>query len=211
MVKIKICGITNPEDALLCSSLGVDALGFIFYPKSQRYISPQKAGQIIRKLDPFVVKVGVFVNEKKEVVLGIAKQLGLDVLQFHGKESVSFCRFFKNNFKVVKTFFPEDELNWEELEKYNVDAYLFDLPWRRKLEGKGKLKKSVLKIIGQFGRTKRVIISGGLTPENIGSVLEVVTPYAVDVARGVESFPGRKDKYLVKKFILKVRSYDISG
>lgn len=210
MVKTKICGVTNLEDARLCSSLGADALGFIFYSKSPRYIHPSKAQEIIRKLDPFIVKVGVFVDEKKEVVSDISQQLQLDALQFHGHESVRFCSFFKKKYKVVKTFFPKDELFLEDLERYNVDAYLFDVKWEEKLEGNRRLKKSILKKISEFGRTRRVIISGGLTPENISSVLEIVTPYAVDVASGVESFPGKKDKGLVKEFLLKVRAYDVS-
>ena len=106
VTRIKICGITNSEDALFCSELGVDALGFIFTKVSPRYISPSKAKQIIKQLPPFIVKIGVFVDEKKEVVRKIGEELGLNVIQFHGKESPVFCDSFHPEFGVIKTFFP---------------------------------------------------------------------------------------------------------
>ncbi len=105
MLKIKICGITNLEDALLCSSLGADALGFIFSQKSPRYISEREAKRIILGLDPYVLRVGVFVDEEKERVLETAQSLNLDALQFHGQENPAYCRFFKERFRVIKTFF----------------------------------------------------------------------------------------------------------
>ena len=102
MIKVKICGITNLEDALLASSCGTDALGFIFSKKSPRCIKRKEAKRIICQLDPFVVKVGVFLNHQRKEVLDIASYLGLDALQFHGQESPSYCHFFRPKFKVIK-------------------------------------------------------------------------------------------------------------
>ncbi|MCK4810002.1 MAG: phosphoribosylanthranilate isomerase [Candidatus Omnitrophica bacterium] len=208
VIKIKICGITNSKDALSCAELGADVLGFIFSKVSPRYILPSKAKQIIKQLPPFIVKVGVFVDEKKEVVLKIGEELGLDVLQFHGKESFGFCNFFRPGFKVVKTFFPYEDKFLVNVEKYRVDACLFDVEWARKLKGEKRLKISMLKKLGKLDSKIRMIISGGLTPDNVNSVLKVITPYALDVASGVESFPGKKDIDKVKSFIKNVKCYE---
>jgi phosphoribosylanthranilate isomerase len=207
MVKIKICGITNKEDADYCSSLGVDALGFIFYKRSPRYIHPSKAKEIISSLDPFIVKVGVFVDEKKDVVEGIANDLKLDVLQFHGNESPRLCTLFKKRSGVVKSLFLESIHSFGDITKYTADAFLFDVKWEEKQKGRKALKKSMLRKIGTYGNKIRIIISGGLTAQNVVSVLDIVKPYAVDVASGVESFPGKKDKTLLKTFVKRVRSY----
>lgn len=207
MVKIKICGITNGEDAHFCSSLGVDALGFIFYKKSPRYIHPSKAKEIITSLDPFIVKVGVFVDEKKDVVRGIADELNLDALQFHGTESPRFCNIFKKRYNVVKSLFLESTHSFQDITKYTADAYLFDVKWEDKQKGTKALKKNMLKKIGAYRDKVRIIISGGITPHNVTSVLDIVKPYAVDVASGVESFPGKKDTMLLKTFVSRVRSY----
>lgn len=106
MVKVKICGITNLEDALFASFAGADAIGFIFSKKSPRYISEKRAGEIIQQLDPFLIKVGVFLDQEKQEVLDLASFLNLDVLQFHGKENPGYCHYFKPRFKVIKVFFP---------------------------------------------------------------------------------------------------------
>ena len=207
MPKIKICGITNIEDALYSSSCGADALGFIFWYKSPRCISLKVAKKIIDSLGPFVSKVGVFVNEEKGKVLDIASYLDLDVLQFHGKEPPSYCNFFKSKFRVIKTFFPEKE-NLASVLRYKVDAYLFDVTWDSKIQTRNNKKtigKKHLKDIKSI-KDKRIIISGGLKFDNVSYFIKELKPYAVDVASGVESFPGKKDRKLVKLFIKKAKS-----
>ncbi|MCM8819680.1 MAG: phosphoribosylanthranilate isomerase, partial [Candidatus Omnitrophica bacterium] len=122
MVKIKICGITNLEDAVFCSKAGADALGFIFAKKSPRYISKINAQKIVKNLDPYIVRVGVFADQKKEEVIDIAKEVKLDALQFHGEESPSYCNFFKKNFRIIKTIFIDEEDFCQKINKYDVDA-----------------------------------------------------------------------------------------
>ncbi len=205
MIKLKICGITNLEDAFLCSKKGADALGFILSKKSPRYINKQEAGKIIAKLDPFVVKVGVFLDQEKDKVLDIALRLKLDVLQFHGKESPAYCNFFKKNFKIIKVFFPEDNPIEKKISLYNVDAYMFDIKYEQKIKGIKELSDAFLKNISEIIRSgKRVIISGGLNVNNIGKVKKI-KPYAFDIASGVEQLVGKKDANLVDLFIKKVK------
>jgi len=213
-MKVKICGITNTEDALLASSLGADALGFIFSQRSPRCISKKSAQKIINALDPFLIKVGVFLNQKKEEVTEIASFLKLDVLQFHGEESSSYCRFFKSKFKVFKVFFPKGSASgfnlsskrfFPDISNYKVDAFLFDIRYQDKQHGKKRLSAQALKEIAVFIKQgKRVIISGGLNPDNILSIKKI-NPYAVDVASGVERFIGRKDQTLLTSFINKAK------
>jgi phosphoribosylanthranilate isomerase len=205
MPKVKICGITNLEDALLCSKAGADALGFIFWKKSPRYITPSLVKKIIDNLDPFISSVGVFVDEDKKKVFDIAKYINLDVLQFHGKESVAYCNSFKSYFKVVKTFFPQ-QVKDSYICRFNVSGYLFDIGWDDKQKGLKSLPQSVLRKIASL-RDKRVIVSGGLNPVNVSSCIKKIKPYAVDVASGVEVFPGKKDKKAVKLFIQKAKQY----
>lgn len=205
MIKLKICGITNLEDAFLCSKKGADALGFILSKKSPRYINKQEAGKIIAKLDPFVVKVGVFLDQEKDKVLDIALRLKLDVLQFHGKESPAYCNFFKKNFKIIKVFFPEDNPIEKKISLYNIDAYMFDIKYEQKIKGIKELSDAFLKNISEIIRSgKRVIISGGLNVNNIGKVKKI-KPYAFDIASGVEQLVGKKDANLVDLFIKKVK------
>ncbi len=205
MVKVKICGITNLEDAFLASDLGADALGFIFSKRSPRYLSPQAAKKIIAKLDPFLTKVGVFLNQEQQQVLDIALGLNLNILQFHGSETASFCHSFTKKFKVIKVFFPEDSPYQQKISRFNIDAFMFDVKYEQKLEGTKTLSSKGLAEISQLIKAKkRVIISGGLNTKNI-SQIKKLNPYAVDVASGVEELVGKKDKRLLKEFITKVK------
>jgi len=205
MIKVKICGITNLEDALLVSSAGADALGFIFSKKSPRYINKRKAQEIIQRLGPFLAKVGVFLDQDKQEVLDIASSLRLDVLQFHGREAPAYCHFFKPRFKVIKVFFPKDSPYEGKISRYKIDAFMFDLKYEEKTKGKKVLPVKALKeVAGLIKKGKRVIISGGLNIKNIGNVKKL-KPYALDVASGVESMVGKKDSQLIKIFIKKVK------
>lgn len=204
MVKVKICGITNPVDAVAAERAGADALGFIFTKKSPRFIAPKKAKAIISKLDPFVVKVGVFLDQPKAEVLSIARLAGLDILQFHGKESPAYCKSFSPEFKIIKVIFPDDKPLKNKLAGYKVDAFLFDICQKDKAKGVYVLSDKVLKEIGILAKSKRVIISGGLTPDNAASIAKF-KPFALDVSRGVESKPRKKDSEKIKAFIAGVK------
>ncbi len=204
-MKVKICGITNLEDALLASSAGADALGFIFSKKSPRYINKRKAGEIIQHLDPFLAKVGVFLDQEKQEVLDIASSLHLDILQFHGREAPAYCHFFKPRFKVIKVFFPEDSPYEGKISRYKIDAFMFDMNYEQKTKGKKMLPAEALReVTGLIKNGKRVIISGGLSINNVGNAKKL-KPYALDVASGLESMVGKKDSQLIKTFINKVK------
>lgn len=203
MVKIKVCGITNIEDALLAVELGVDALGFIFAP-SPRQLTPQKARRIIQSLPPFVERVGVFVNETSRRVKEIAGFCYLSALQFHGEESPSYCASFP--YKVIKSFPAKDRIPHNIL-NYKVDAYLLDTYCRGKRGGSGRtFNWDIAKKVGQL--SSRLVLSGGLNPENVGEAIGKVRPYAVDVASGVEEKPGKKSRKKMQKFVQVVRKND---
>lgn len=205
MLKVKICGITNLKDAFLASYYGADAVGFIFSKKSPRYITIKTAKKIISQLGPFVAKVGVFLDERREKVFDIASYLKLDTLQFHGQEIPSYCRFFRPRFKVIKTIFPQDKPFIKKISLYDVDAFLFDVKYEEKIRNRSKLSNSILKEIGAFvKKKKKIIISGGLNAANIVNIKKL-KPYAVDVARGVERSIGRKDERLMKLFLKRAK------
>jgi len=206
MTKIKICGITNKEDALRAVNLGVDALGFVF-ADSPRKVSPRIAKEIIKLLPPFISSVGVFVNEDRERVKEIARSCRLTVLQFHGEESPSYCRGFRQ--KVVKAFRIKDEGILKEMGQYKVDAYLLDTYSPRQHGGTGKtFNWGIARKIKEFGVP--VILSGGLNPTNVKEAINKVRPYAVDASSGVEKEKGKKDPEKLKNFVKIVRETDES-
>ena len=203
MVRVKICGITNPRDAGWAVKAGADALGFIFYKKSPRYVKPQLARAIIKSLPPFVTAVGVFVNATKQEIKNTCRLSGVSVIQLHGDETPLFCRKLKD-YKIIKAFRVARELKFKSVSSYPVDAYLFDAYRKNAYGGTGhsfhwgqiKGKK--------FNRP--VIVSGGLTINNVAQAISTLNPYAVDVSSGVESSPGVKDHRLVAHFIKLVKS-----
>jgi phosphoribosylanthranilate isomerase len=201
MVKVKICGITNVEDALAAESFGADVLGFVFTVKSPRYIKPVEAKKIIEKLGPFTIKCGVFMDQDRDEVLETASLLGLDVLQFHGEESAAYCKSFPVHFSVVKVLFPADSPFAAAINRCKADAYLFDIKPAEK-SGSRKLlpvdtKKEITVLIKNG---ERVIISSGLTVENVAEAVKL-NPYAVDVASSIEQFIGKKDHARMEEFI----------
>ena len=188
MMQVKICGITNIEDALCATENGAAAVGFIFYPPSPRYIEPQKAGEIIDRLPEHLVKVGVFVNETAEEIKRIYECCRLDIIQLHGDESPEFCRQLPGD-RIIKALVVKNE---EDLKKgflYDVAAILVDSRHAGLYGGTGKT--SNWKLAGRV--TKPLILSGGLKEENILEALRVVSPAAMDINSGVESTPGKKD------------------
>jgi len=199
MVKVKICGITNLEDALYAINQGADALGFVFYKKSQRYIKPEKAMAIIRQLPKFVKKVGVFVNAREVTIRRIARNLKLDTLQFHGNESEGFCYRFRD-FKLIKAFRVWNKIILRDLSKYDVWAYLFDTFAKNKFGGTGKsFDWQALNCLRNLKKT--IFLSGGLNPQNVRKALEVFPANWVDASSALERYPGKKDPEKVKRFI----------
>jgi phosphoribosylanthranilate isomerase len=200
MVRVKICGITRVEDAFTAVKAGASALGFVFYKKSPRYISPSKARRIIDALPPFISIVGVFVNEKQGAIVDIAGFCGLDAIQLHGDEDCHTCHRFKRyGLKIIKGFRVGDTFNYDAIQAYKVNAHLFDAYDKDVYGGTGKNFQWNL-LAGHKPRVP-VILSGGLTPENVCEAVRLVKPYAVDVSSGVEKSPGVKDPELIRRFI----------
>lgn len=201
MTKIKICGITNLEDALMAVEMGADALGFIFSEVSQRKISPERAEQIIPVLPPFIKTVGVFVNQSAEEIKEISAKTCIDVIQLHGHESPTFCRSFKQ--KVIKAIHVENKSDLFKMTEYKVSAFVLDSKVEGKFGGTGRTFNWDFAV--EAKKLGPVILSGGLNPENIAEAIDQVNPYAVDVASGVEVEPGVKDPDKVAAFIKEVR------
>ena len=202
MTRVKVCGITRHEDAIFCIASGVHALGFIFYEKSKRYIRPSDAKDIIRKLPPFVSRVGVFVNSSAEDIKNVSIQTGIDTVQLHGDETPEFCDFIKK--PVIKSFRVKDSLDISHIESFNVQAILFDTYDNNNFGGTGKVFN--WDIIKNYNATGNIIISGGLNKDNVGFAIKNINPYAVDVSSGVESSPGIKDHLKINKFMESVRN-----
>jgi len=203
MVKIKICGITNKEDALDAARLGADMLGFVFYKGSKRFVKPEIARDIIDFIPASVAKVGVFVDQKNEEVLAIAEEAGLDILQFHGSESAGYCAYFSPRFKVMKAFRIKDRMSFKGVNKYNTDYYLFDTHVEGSAGGTGK--SFDWDLLKDMHILKSFFVSGGLNASNVGRAIGEFTPYGVDASSSLEISPGKKDLGLVKKFIEEAR------
>jgi phosphoribosylanthranilate isomerase len=199
MVKVKICGITNLEDALAAADSGCDAVGFIFYKKSARYVSAWKVAQIVGRLPRELVKVGVFVNGKENEIRSVAKICKLDMLQFHGEESPEFCDRFKD-YRLIKVFRIRRKRDLKNISRYKTTAFLFDTYLKSKRGGSGK--KFNWELISGIDRSAQLVfLSGGLNARNVKKAIEIVDPDWVDVSSSVESAPGKKDHKKVRDFI----------
>ena len=198
MRRVKVCGITNSEDALCAVRLGASALGFVFYDKSPRFISPKEAGVIISQVPPFVAKVGVFVNAEADYMKEAKDIAGFDVYQLHGDETPEFCAAFEENY--IKAIRVKNPKSLDAVELYDTDAFLFDAYSPDAYGGTGEnFSWDVLprrKLEDKF-----VILSGGLNSGNVREAIQAVNPYAVDVSSGVESSPGIKDHLKLKRFM----------
>lgn len=209
-MKVKICGITNIEDALTACKYGADMLGFVFYKKSSRYILPLDARKIISQLPKNIIPVGVFVNEKIDIVKKIVDVCSLGAVQFHGDENNYYCCDFKKlmkKIKVIKAFRFSRLGDVEVIKGYSVDFVLLDTPVFGKYGGTGKTFNWDLAVEAKkFCKT--IILSGGLTPSNVKSAIKAVKPYAVDVSSGVQKKNRLKDPILLKKFIFNAKGND---
>lgn len=209
MVRIKICGITNPQDASMAVELGVDALGFIFAP-SPRQVSPENVQHIIDSLPPFVQTVGVFVNEDLSRIRDIMDFCGLDVIQLHGDESPEFCRELMPH--TMKAFRLKDASSLIPIRPYQgkVRGLLLDTYQENLKGGTGKAFEWNLAVKArEYGIP--IILSGGLGPSNIERAISTVKPYAIDVNSSVEGRPGKKDPTLMKQLMEKVKSMHSGG
>ena len=194
-MKVKICGITNIEDAVLSENLGADALGFIFYEKSKRYISPKTANDIIKHLSPFTLKVGVFVNENSDKINAESKTAGINIVQLHGDEKPELIA--EINLPVIKAFRINDEFDFKILEEYKNCYFLFDTYSSMQYGGTGKTFNWDI-IPKRFA--DKIILSGGISISNIKRIIDEVNPYAVDLSSSVEDYPGKKSELKLKQF-----------
>lgn len=200
MLKVKICGITNEEDALAAVEWGTDALGFVFAP-SVRQVTPAQVTRIIAQLPPFVCKVGVFVDSPLETVKEILSDCGLDLAQLHGSESPAYCeRLFP---RAIKAFRVKDETTLTLLAQYKAIGYLLDSYDIMRQGGTGQTFN--WQIARKATNQGKIILSGGLTPENVRRAIALVQPWGVDVSSGVESSPGKKDLGKLYTFLKAVK------
>jgi phosphoribosylanthranilate isomerase len=200
---VKICGITNLRDALAAVEAGADALGFIFYPDSPRYVPLPVAQAISQKLPESIIRVGVFVDPQPDEVFSISANCGLGLLQFHGNESPEFCRQF--GIMAMKAFRIRDTDSLAPIQQYNTDAFLLDSYVPGKAGGTGEVFNWSLAVEAKkFG--KPIVLAGGLTPSNVADAVRAVRPFGVDVSSGVEIAPGKKDAVKMRDFVAAVRA-----
>lgn len=203
IIKVKICGLTNYEDAIAAVDMGADLLGFNFYPKSPRYIKPEQASEIIKKLPGFVDVAGVFVNAPPNQVKDIISQCQLNWVQFHGDETPEFCRqFLSINVKTMKAIRVKDSKDVQAAEKFFTDAILLDAFNPEKYGGTGI--SFDWNIIGHIN--KRVFLAGGINPDNVVAAAELGV-YGIDVCSGIESSPGKKDHKKMKKLFDNIKRF----
>jgi phosphoribosylanthranilate isomerase len=206
MTIVKICGITNLDDALAAVDAGAEALGFNFYKPSPRYIAPQRAQEIVAQLPDLVLKVGVFVNEvSPAAVKSIANEAGLKALQLHGDESPAYCRELAVDNYVIKTFAVSDSFDFEMVRAYEVAAIMLDTRDNRLRGGTGRVFDwSIAEQVRNL--VPKLFLAGGLSPENAAEAVKKVRPYAVDACSALEDKPGKKNHERMRAFVEMVRS-----
>ena len=199
--RVKICGITNPDDAAAAVEAGADALGFVFHRKSPRYVEPQVVKAIVASLPPFILPIGVFVNEEPKVVRDLMDVCGLALAQLHGAESAGYCETLGR--PVMKAIRLKDRASLLALAEYKgraqVRGFLLDAFAPDVYGGTGHTTN--WSIASEIAKSMTVILAGGLTPENVAAAIGTVRPYAVDVSSGVEATPGNKDHGKLRAFV----------
>jgi len=204
MTKVKICGITNFKDAYQAVVLGADALGFVFYKKSPRYIRPEEVAKIIKNLPKRVLKVGVFVNAKEKNIRQVASLCQLDILQFHGNEKEEFCKRFKD-YKIIKAIRLKNKNSLKNIDRYPTWAVLFDNYDAFLFGGTGRsFDWNLIKNIKL--KNKVIFLSGGLNKDNVRTAIRMVKPDWIDVSSSLESSPGKKSYKKMKEFIKEVKN-----
>ena len=202
---VKICGITNQDDATSAVEAGADALGFVFYKKSPRSVEPSVARQIIERLPPFVTPVGVFVNEDVTVVRRMMDDCGLALAQLHGDESTTYCLELKR--PILKALRVKDRSAFLALADFRgragVRGFVLDAFSDQAYGGTGQVID--WQLAAEAAKAANILLAGGLTPDNVGKAIQAVQPYGVDVSSGVEREPGKKDHEKVRAFIRAVR------
>lgn len=207
MVLVKVCGITNLDDALVAADAGADLLGFNFYQRSPRYITPEVARTIVGRLRaeyPNLMNVGVFVNEDPDAVKGIAAATGISALQLHGNETPEYCKPLQNYY-LIKVFSTGEKFVPEKVLDYDVRAIMLDAVDKKAFGGTGKLSN------WDIARATRklfpkLFLAGGLSAENVADAINHVKPFAVDACSRIESAPGQKDHARVRAFVAAVRA-----
>ena len=210
MIRVKVCGITTLDDALVAAAAGADALGFNFWPESPRYLEPARAAEIIALLPPFVTPVGVFVNAPPRVIERIAKAARVRAVQLHGDElATDVDSLAAKGHKVVKAFRVGRKFRSQELRNYlRAAAFLLDADVKGKHGGTGRTfdwRKA-----RAANRHVRILLAGGLTAENVAEAIQQAQPYGVDVCTGVESKPGVKDHARLRAFIRAAKSVAVA-
>ena len=203
--RVKICGFTRPGDAALAVGLGADAIGLVFYAPSPRAVDVERARAIVAALPPFVTVVGLFVNAAVEEVAGVLSRVRLDLLQFHGDEDRSYCAAFGKPYLKAIRMAPAVDLQAEFASFPDAQALLLDT-YQGQVRGGTGHAFDWHRAVSPPGR--RVILAGGLTPENVGAALTTARPYAVDVSSGVESAKGVKDAARIGRFLTEVYDFD---
>jgi phosphoribosylanthranilate isomerase len=202
MTFIKICGITNLEDALAAVAAGADALGFNFYKPSPRYITPQLAREIVEQLPASILTVGVFVNE--ESAAHIAAEARVTALQLHGDESPGYCCELAADRYVIKALAVSNGFNIDAVTAYKADAIMLDTRHNNLRGGTGKVFDwSIARQVNRL--VPKLFLAGGLSPENVAAAIETVRPYAVDACSALEDNPGKKNQARMRAFIDAVR------
>jgi phosphoribosylanthranilate isomerase len=198
---VKICGITNEDDALLAVAMGADAVGFNFVQGSPRQIAPQVAYDITRRLPPEILTVAIFRDEHPSRVVEVAHKAGVKAVQLHGRETAAATQDVARSFRWVIKAFSAIDPQLPNADQYGTDMIMIDSP------GGGTGKVFDWSLAGDAPDSVKLILAGGLTPENVGDAVREVRPWGVDVATGVEKSPGKKDALLVKRFIENARAH----
>ena len=201
MVKVKICGITNLDDALAAVEYGADALGFVF-AHSPRKVTVRAVERIAGKLPPFICKVGVFVDSDLETIKNTMAYCHLDLAQLHGDEDPDYCAALFP--RAIKVFTANTLPSASELTRYKAAAYMFDNDKQSTLNGAGQ--KRLWQLARKAADYGTVILAGGLNPQNVNKAIRSARPYAVDVSSGIEAKPGRKDYDRMRVFIAAAKS-----
>jgi phosphoribosylanthranilate isomerase len=207
MTLVKICGITNLEDARLAVKCGADAIGFNFFPGSKRYIDEGYVESIVERLQNPITKVGVFVNQPIEEIIETEGIAELDVIQLHGEEPPEFINDLKSmsDAKIIKAFRVNSDFAPEIIDKYDVDAVMLDAYSKNEHGGTGRVFDWQI-AAGLAPFIDQMYLAGGLNANNVADAIRIVKPFAVDVASGVESAPGKKDPKKLEAFIRNAKS-----